>query len=135
MRFVATRTLVFPPDSKRFELLHNALMQSPVPIRGSTERRMHGELLDKLEGIGSPRDVLDPMTGRPRDHRKDELVLYECIAGGTINISDAEYDFVKRHVTAFVDWEGFPKAWSRDGQALLDYLEALTPNEDTATAA
>lgn len=110
---------------RRYDLIYNSLMASPLPLRGSTERKLHASLVERLEAIGHPRPVLD-LAGNPRPIRPDELQLYDCDPlGGYVDISDAEYDLVVRHVTATVEAEAFPKPWSREGQALLDYLASI----------
>ncbi len=127
------RTLQFDPLSRRFDITYSALVQSPVPLNGSTERKLQGELLDRLEGIGQLKPAVDAL-GNPREHKRDELQLFECVGGGSIAVSDPEYDLLKRHVVATIDAPGFPKAWSRDGQKCLDWLTELKPDEELKSA-
>lgn len=108
------------PD-REYDITYQSLMSSPLPLRGSTERKLHGELVSRLEALGQPRTPLDG-AGNPRAIRPDELQLFDCPAGGTLELSDPEYDFLSRHVNAMVDADVFPKAWSREGQALVDLL-------------
>jgi len=122
------RTLQFDPLSRRFDITYSALVQSPLPLNGSTERKLQGELLDRLEGIGQLKPALNP-DGTTREHKRDELQLFECVGGGSITISDPEYDLLKRHVVATVDAANFPKAWSREGQRCMDWITELMTDE------
>jgi hypothetical protein len=121
------RTLQFDPLSRQFDITYSALVQSPLPLNGSTERKLQGELLDRLEGIGQLKPALDGL-GNPREHKRDELQLFECVGGGSIAVSDPEYDLLKRHIVATVDSANFPKAWSRDGQRCVDWIEGVKPD-------
>lgn len=128
------RTIQFTPNDLRFDIIYSALLQSPIPLRGSTERKAHVEVLGKLEAIGKLKRVRDQKTGEERDHRKDELALYETETGGAVTLSDSEYDLIKRHTTSVVEGEYFPKAWSRQGEAIMELFETLQPDAPAVAA-
>lgn len=125
------RTIQFTPNDLRFDICYSALYQSPLPLRGSTERKTQIAIADKLEVIGQIILVRDQQTGEMREHRKNELVLYETVVGGSVVLTEPEYDFVKRHVAALIDSEVFPKAWTRQGESLTGLLDATLPMTDT----
>src|ERR1019366_9358511 len=107
------RTLQFDPLSRQFDIVYSSLLQSPLPLRGATERRTQIGLLISLVTIGQLKPTRDTL-GNPREPTRDELHLYETVSGGSIAVNEAEFDLLKKHVTATVDSDGFPKAWSRE---------------------
>lgn len=128
------RTIQFSPNDLRFDICYSALYQSPLPLRGSTERKTQIAVADKLEGIGAVIGVRDQQTGEVREHRKNELVLYETITGGAVTLTEPEYDLLKRHATALIDSEVFPKAWARQGESLVEMLDAVPVDVPAAAA-
>lgn len=123
LRFLPRSAQGIRPDHQ-YDIVYQSLMSSPLPLRGSTERKLHGELVTKLEAIGTPVPKFDA-TGAEREVRADELQLFQCLEGGNIDVSAPEYDLLQRHVTATVDAEVFPKVWSRQGQQTLDWLASV----------
>ena len=123
------RVLIFGAGNRQYEIAYQALLFSPVPVQ-RTERKVHGELLDKLEAIGEPKPVLDA-AGQPRAYGPDEVMLYVCPLGGSVRLSEAEYDVLTRHVTAIVDGPTFQKALLREADRLVDYLEKLPAESAT----
>jgi hypothetical protein len=131
------RILPFAPTSpteKAYELVYQSLLFSPLPVQGN-ERKVHGEVLGKLEAIGELKPMLDADGKTPREYGRDEIRLYHCPAGGSVTLTEAEYDLVKRHVAAIADAPTFPKASSRAIDALIDTLDKLPKVEPEATAA
>ena len=108
------------PDHK-YDICYQALMTSPIPLRGSTERKLHGEIASKLEAIGTPKQLYD-RNGDPRPTRPDELQFFECLENKSVDLSAPEFDLLQRHVNATVEAEVFPKAWSRQGQETIEWL-------------
>lgn len=118
------RTLTFAPNDLRFDLMYSSLVQSPLALNGSTERKTQIGILEKFEAIGTLILVRDQKTQEDRLPKKNELSLYETLTGGDIELTDPEYDLLKKHATATINADAFPKAYSREGQKIIDGFEA-----------
>lgn len=119
-------------DDRDFELVYQSLLFSPLPV-AANERKAHGELLDKLERIGERKQLYEADGVTKRDYRRDEIRLY-VTSGGTVSLSEAEYDLMKRHVQAMADAPGFPKSACRAIDALIGRLETLEKLDAQPTA-
>ncbi len=122
------RTISFDPSSKRYELAYQSLLFSPLPVQGN-ERKVHGELLDKLEKIAQLKQMYDGQN-QPREYGPDEIRLYASIQGGDVLLTEPEFSLLKRHVTAMADAPTFSKVMSREMDALIEYLETVPKNAE-----
>lgn len=122
------RVLSFSLDDRKYERIYGWCVTG-APIKDRTQSKVHGAVLDKLEGIGQVKPPVDEKTGQPREFLRDEIRFYVTVMGGRVVLEEAEYELVVERVTAAI--AGVHPSLSRDYEKTLSWLESL-PKLDAA---